>query len=168
MIGLVNGAIVEFYSFVDRDGALIRDEIITTLPAYMLVKLKHEVGVEIALPGLPPNVIGIEPESLTYNAGHGKTMTYFQFPATLAYAITDYKCQGQTFTWVIVDLKKPSGGYSPTSSPYVQLSRAKTRARLSILRPFDPAELRTPLSKDLLAELEWQAQKAKETEDLYI
>jgi hypothetical protein len=33
---------------------------------------------------------------------------------------------------------------------------------------FDPAELRTPLSKDLLAELEWQAQKAKETEELYI
>ena len=33
------------------------------------------------------------------------------------------------------------------------------------LRPFDPAELRSPLSKDLLAELEWQAQKTKETED---
>ena len=72
------------------------------------------------------------------------------------------------FRWVIVDLKKPNGGYSPTSSPYVQLSRAKTLASLSILRPFDPAELQSPLSKDLLAELEWQAQKAKETEALYI
>jgi len=28
--------------------------------------------------------------------------------------------------------------------------------------------LRSPLSKDLLAELEWQAQMAKETENLYI
>ena len=164
----MNSGIVEFYGFADRDSALICDEIIVTPPAYMLVKLKHDVGVEIALPGLPPSVIGIEPDLLSYNTGRRKTMKYFQFPATLTYAITDYKCQGQTFTWVVVDLKKLSGGYSATSSPYVQLSRAKTRACLSILHPFDPAELRTPLSKDLLAELEWKAQKAKETKDLYM
>ena len=167
-LGLVNGAIVEFYSFADSDGALIHDEIIVTLPTYMLVKLKHDIGIEITLPGLPPSVVSIEPMSLTYKASLGKAMTYSQFPITLAYAITDYKCQGQTFRWVIVDLKKPNGGYSPTSSPYVQLSWAKTLASLSILRPFDPTELQSPLSKDLLAELEWQALKAKETEELYI
>ena len=167
-LGLINGAIVEFYGFADSNGALIRDEIIATLPTYMLIKLKHDVRVEIALPGLPPSIVGIEPMSLAYNAGLEKAATYSQFPVTLAYAITDYKCQGQTFRWIVVDLKKPNGGYSPTSSPYVQLSRAKTLASLSILRPFDPAELRSPLSKDLLAELEWQAQKAKETEDLYM
>ncbi len=134
-----------------------------------MVKLKHDVAIEIALPGLPQSVVGIKPKSITYNVNHsGKTTTYTQFPTTIAYAITDYKCQGKTFKQVIVDLKKPSGRYSPTSSPYVQLSRAKTLSSLSILRPFDPAELRTPLSKDLLMELEWQAQKAKETEDLYI
>ena len=65
-LGLVNGAIVEFYGFADSDGALIRDEIIATSPAYMLIKLKHDVGVEIALPGLPPFVVGIEPISITY------------------------------------------------------------------------------------------------------
>ena len=134
----------------------------------MLIKLNHDVGVQVAIPGLPPSVIGIEPVSLTYNPNNGKKFTYIQFPATLAYAITDYKCQGQTFTWVIVDLKKPNRGSSPPSSPYVQLSRAKTRACLSILRPFDPAELRSPLSKHILAELQWQTQKAKETEALYI
>ena len=91
-----------------------------------------------------------------------------QFPATLTYAITDYKCQGQTFTWVIVDLKKPNRGYCPISSTYVQLSQAKTHACLSILHPFDPTELRSPLSKHILMELEWQTQKAKETETLYI
>jgi hypothetical protein len=127
----------------------------------MLVKLTHDVGVEIALPGLPPSVVGIEPMSSAYKTSLGKVAAYFQFPVTLAYAITDYKCQGQTFRWIIVYLKKPNGGYSPTSSPHVQLSRAKTVASLSILHPFDPAELWTPLSKDLLAELEWQAQKAK-------
>ena len=78
----------------------------------------------------------------------------------------DYKCQGQTF--IIVDLKKPNRDSSPTSSPYVQLSRAKTRACLSILHPFDPAELQSPLSKHILMELEWQIQKTKETEILYL
>ena len=168
MTGLVNGAIVEFYGFADRDGALIRDEIIATPPAYMLVKLKHDVGVEISFPGLPPSLIGIEPVSLTYNAGHGKAVTYFQFPVTLAYAITDYKMSGSNVHMGRCRPQKAEWRLFPTSSPYVQLSRAKTRDRLSILRPFDPAELRSPLSKDLLAELEWQAQMAKETENLYM
>ena len=150
------------------DGTLIRDEFIATQPAYMLIKLKHDVGVEIDLPGLPRSIVGIVPMSLTYKAGLGKAVTYPQFPVTLAYTITDYKCQRQTSRWVVVDIKKLNGGYSPTSSPYVQLSRPKTLASLSILCPFDAAELRTPLSKDLMAELEWQAQKAKETEDLYM
>jgi hypothetical protein len=159
----------KFYGFTDRDSALFRDEIIATLPAYMLVKLKHDVGVEIALPGLPPSVISIEQILLTYNASHGKIVTYFwQFPVTLAYAVTDYKCPSETFMWVIVNLKKLSGDYSPTSALYVQLYQAKTRARLSILCPFDPAELRFPVSKGLLAKLEWQARKATEIEDLYI
>ena len=92
MTGLVNGAFVEFYSFVDRDGQLIHDEIIATPSAYMLVKLKHDVSVEMSLPGLPPSIISIEPVSLTYNGGRGKAITYFQFPVMLPYAITDYKC----------------------------------------------------------------------------
>jgi len=134
----------------------------------MLIKLKYDVGIEIALSGLPPSVIGIEPISITYKASLKKPVTYSQFLITLAYAITDYKCQGQKFRWVIVDLKKPDGGYSPASSLYVQLSRTKTLAFLSILRPFDPAELRSPISKDLLTESEWQGQNAKETEELYM
>jgi len=157
---------VEFYGFADEHGALIQDEIITTPPAYMLVKLNHDAGINIALPGLHPSVIGIEPERLSYRVGE-KYIAFTQFPVTLAYAITDYKCQGQTYTWVIADLKKPSRP-SPSSSPYVQLSRAKTRARLSILRLFDPAELRSPLRKELVAELEWQKQKAEQTKALYL
>src|SRR5208337_5080528 len=89
----------------------------------------------------------------TYNDSHRKTMTYFRFPITFA-----YECQGPTFTWVIVDLKRPSDR-SPAPSPYVQLSH--TRARLSILRPFEPAELRTDLSKHILAKLEWQVRRLK-------
>ena len=159
---------MEFYGFVDNSGAVIHDEILRTPPAYMLVKLNHDVGVPVALPGLPPSVIGVEPDVFTYYGGNGKKMTYTQFAATLAYAITDYKCQAKTFEWVVVDIKKPGGrGSSPAASAYVQLSRAKTRHSLSILRPFDPTELSSKLSTELLQELEWQAEKAKETEALY-
>lgn len=131
----------------------------------MLVRLKHDVGVDVRLPGLPPSVVGIEPTQMTYTKGN-KTVTFIQFPASLAYAITDYRCQSQTFNWVIVDLKKPSGP-CPSASPYVQLSRARTRDRLSILRPFSPDELLSPLPEALKLELTWQEQKAKETEMLY-
>ena len=148
---------------------LIQDEVITTLPAYMLIKLKHDVGIDVHLPGLPPFIVGIEPSSTTYYGGGGKIATILQFPAVLGYAITDFKCQSQTFSNVIVDIKQPSGrGKSPGASPYVQLSRAKSLSRLSILRPFNPQDLRSPLPKELQAELQWQEQLAEKTKKLYI
>jgi hypothetical protein len=135
----------------------------------MLVKLKHDVGIDVHLPGLPPFVVGIEPSSTTYYGGDGKIATILQFPAVLGYAITDFKCQSQTFSNVIVDIKQPSGrGKSPGASPYVQLSRAKSLSRLSILRPFNPQDLRSPLPKELQAELQWQKQLAEKTMKLYI
>jgi hypothetical protein len=62
--------IIEFYGLVNKDDALIPNEIISISPAYILLKLKHGVNVEIVPLGLPPTVIGNEPISLTYNAGH--------------------------------------------------------------------------------------------------
>ena len=92
-----------------------------------------------------------------------------QFPVTLAYAITDYKCQGITIktSQVIIDLARPSTGKPPASSAYVQLSRVQSIQQLSILRPFDPAELRKPLHPKLLAELDWQKMRTQETISLY-
>lgn len=133
----------------------------------MLIKLNHNVDIHVNLSDLPPSVVGIEPsENIRYTKGK-KSITFTQFPVSLAYAITDYKCQGQTFNWVIVDLKKPAGR-CPSTSPYVQLSRARTRHRLSILRPFSPDELLSPLPEELKLELKWQEEKAKETELLYM
>jgi len=36
-----------------------------------------------------------------------------------------------------------------------------------ILRPFDPAESRRPLSEELLAELAWEEEMAEKTKRLY-
>ena len=63
----------------------------------MLIKLKRDVDVEIALSELSFSVVGIESMSLTYKADLEKVVMYSQFTVTLAYVITDYKCQEQTF-----------------------------------------------------------------------
>ena len=80
-----------------------------------------------------------------------------QFPVTMAYAITDYKCQSLTFDYVVVDLKRPPTGFSSAASAYVQLSRCKAIDHLSIIRPFHPSELTAKLSKELSDELKWEA-----------
>ena len=98
LLKLINDVIVEFYDFANSDETLIRDEIIVTSSAYMLIKLNHDVDVEIALSELSFSVIDIEPISITYKIDFRKVVTCSQFLITLAYAIIDYKCQRQTFT----------------------------------------------------------------------
>lgn len=93
-----------------------------------------------------------------------------QFPVTLAHAITDYKCQAKTFHAIIADLQKPSGfgcGSSPSTSAYVQLSRATTLQRVSIMRPFDETELSRTMELELIEELKWQEEMAKTTLEMY-
>jgi len=87
---------------------------------YMLVKILHDVGFNVQIPGLPPFVVPSTFTHGTVRSGRGVTMQ--QSPVTLAYAMTDFRCQGQTFHWVIVDLKKPTGRgcfTSPSTSAYV-------------------------------------------------
>jgi hypothetical protein len=60
LLGLINDIIIEFYGFMDSNDALIHDEIIVMPPAYILIKLKHDIGIEIALSELPSSVVGIK------------------------------------------------------------------------------------------------------------
>ena len=56
----------------------------------------------------------------------------FQFTATLAYTITDYKCQGDTYgNSLLSDLQKPLTGSTEAASLYVQLSRVQSLWQLS-------------------------------------
>jgi len=126
----------------------------------MLVKVPDK---GISIPGLPPDVVGIEPKRFPYSPGPGRSVSLLQFHATLAYSITDYKCQGQTYLYALVDLKRPEKGCPPAASLYVQLSRVRTLEGLSIMRDFDASELSVPLSDALLAELDWEKEKYGET-----
>ena len=165
-IPLVNGAIVEFYGFsgsTNMDGT----STIIDLPQYMLVRLQSDNKEVIHIPGLPVNVVPIWPESFRYSLGHGRWARIKQFPVTLAYAITDFKCQGQTYEWLRVDIKRPHTGAASVMSPYVQLSRGQALQRLSILRPFNPDDLRAPIPEDLEVELKWEEEMSRETMRLY-
>ena len=154
-VPLVNGTVVEFYGLCnDANGKLASSNIID-LPSYILVRLRAENKI-IQIPGLPINVVPVWPESFRYDAGHGRWAKLRQFPVTLAYAITDFKSQSQTYEWLRVDIKRPHMGTACIMSPYVQLSRGQSLQRLSILRPFDPDDLRAPIPKELIEELKWE------------
>jgi len=163
-LAIMNGTIVRFYGFSNVEtmptGGII------PLPDYILVKVPSD-QVNFQIMELPQNVAPISPISFRHNAGHGKYVKLRQFPVSLAYAITDYKCQAQPYDYLRADIKKPNFGPVTAMSPYVQLSRARSLQQISIMRPFDPAELSVPLSKELIAELEWEEQMAEKTDKLY-
>ena len=105
---------------------------------------------------------------LGYRNARLTTSSFKQFALTLAYARTDYKAQGQTMLHgAVLDIRTPAQGPSASASPYVQLSRVPSLDMVLILRPFDSAELRRPLSNELLAELAWEDEMAEKTKRLY-
>ena len=113
-------------------------------------------------------MVPLSPVKFCYNAGHGRRVRLEQFPLTLAYACTDFKVQGQTMLrGAVLDLQRPAQGKTPSTSPYVQLSRVTSLDMVFILRPFDIAELRTPLSNEVLVELAWEEEMACNTKRLY-
>jgi len=105
----------------------------------------------------------MSPSTVTVKVSIKGSATFRQFAATLAYAITDYKCQGATYDGLLSDLRKPLTGSTEAASLYVQLSRIQSLQQLSIMRRFDPEELRKPLPAELLKELEWEAQMDEDT-----
>jgi len=161
-LDLVNGKIVNFYGFAD-EGNQPTGHILSP-PSFMLVSVP---GKSFRFAHFPPGVFPLPISSLTFRHGKRKA-TFNQFPVTLAYAITDYKCQGETYVdGLLTDLRKPLTGATQAASPYVQLSRVQSLQQLSIMRDFDPAELRMPLPEMLVSELEWEEQMDKITMEKY-
>ena len=161
----MNGKIVTFYGFADAEGNRQTGRIISA-PVFMLVEIPES---KVKIGELPVGVVPLQRRSITFRIPKTSTSaTYLQFPVTLAYAITDYKCQGETYSdGLLTDLQKPPIGSTQAASLYVQLSRVRSLDQLSIMRDFDPDELRKPLSADLIKELEWEEEMDKMTKDKY-
>jgi hypothetical protein len=132
----------------------------------MLVKVPES---QVKVGHFPVGVIPLKRSNITFKIPKTSIgAKYKQFAVTLAYAITDYKCQGETyFDGLLTDLKKPMIGSTQAASLYVQLSRVRSLQELSIMRDFDPAELRKPLPDDLIKELEREEEMDQLTKEKY-
>ncbi|KZT10005.1 uncharacterized protein LAESUDRAFT_694553 [Laetiporus sulphureus 93-53] len=71
---------------------------------------------------------------------------------TAAYAFTDYHSQGQTITYVIVDITTSPGGRMSLFNLYVALSRSSGRETICILRDFDEMTFFQPIDEMLMKE----------------
>jgi ATP-dependent exoDNAse (exonuclease V) alpha subunit len=94
----------------------------------------------LMFPGLPTGVIPLTPSRALFNVTSRTSrkvkITRSQYAMTAGYAFTDYKSQGQTIEYVIIDIGEPTGLLSPFSV-YVALSRSRGRDTIRLLREFD-------------------------------
>lgn len=169
----MNGSNVTFYDFEHGSDTLYPTcqqsgfqypHTFISIPEYILVKVQD---LQLQLPSLLYGIVPLQPVIFTWSAGRCCSVKMQQFPVTLAYAMTDYKCQGQTFDQVLLDLQKPQIGPSSPASLYVQLSRARSLNSISIMRPFNVSELSIPLNSELIEELQWQQEKGQITINIY-
>ena len=109
--------------------------------------------------GSENNVIPICPLQsslrLTLNENSKKvirTISYKQFPITAAYALTDYRAQGQSIPAVIIDLAPPPTGKLSLFNLYVALSRSSGRDTIRLLRDYDEKALTSTHLPELSSE----------------
>ena len=71
---------------------------------------------------------------------------------TAAYAFTDYRSQGQTIPYVLVNIASPPTGGLSLFNLYVALSRSSGRSTIRLLRDFDDEIFKATHDPELLAE----------------
>jgi hypothetical protein len=122
-----------------------------------MVLFKPDGGTDISFEGLEPGIVPITPSACMFDLKMGKDVhkiRRLQLAITAGYAFTDYKSQGQTIEYVIIDIgKPPSGSLSPFST-YVALSRSRGRDTIRLLRDFDENLFTTHPSEALRIEME--------------
>jgi ATP-dependent exoDNAse (exonuclease V) alpha subunit len=94
-----------------------------------------------------------------------RTVVQWQYPMTGAYAFTDYRSQGQTIPYVLVDIATPAFGSLDLFNLYVALSRSSGRGTIRLLRDFNEEIFKQRHSAELLQEddrLEWLNEQTKE------
>lgn len=103
---------------------------------------------QLQAPGLPYEVVPILPVSTTFWYAQPKGLSFNitrkQIPLVPAYAYTDYKSQGRSLKYVIVDLTYCFS----LQSVYVMLSRAKSLDGLAILHFFPPHQISQRLPEE--------------------
>ena len=117
-----------------------------------VIYFKPEMQTTTVFEGVPEGIIPISPSMVRFNVdveGAKVKMERRQLAIVPGYAFTDYKSQGQTMEYVIVDISKPPSGSLSPFSVYVALSRSRGRKTIRILRDFDPTLFMHHPSEDL-------------------
>ena len=128
------------------------------LPLYILVELQRTRVTQLT--GLEECIIPVEPRTQTFRVkceqSNGqqvtKTVKRRQFPMTAAYAFTDYRSQGQTIPYVLVDIATPPTRGLKLFNLYVALSRSSGRSTIRLLRDFDEKSFQMSHRSELIAE----------------
>jgi len=94
-----------------------------------LVLFKPDMELQEVFEGLPKGILPISPIEVTFKIDADScshTIRRRQLAITPAYAFTDYKAQGQTIEYVVVDIAQPPSGFKLTPfNVYVALSRSR-------------------------------------------
>ena len=125
------------------------------IPPQLLVKLRDSHPDRLSLHEFETNVIPIVPKEVRIQLKLGTTSRSFktrQLPLAPAYAVTNYRVQGETCDIVLADLRPPFGAPVDPADGYVQISRATKLEKLFILRPFPITALQKPPSPALLVD----------------
>lgn len=155
-IGLVNGAKGTLVDIVYENDDADEEQIIPTShllyplpsslpdtirvrnhvrPLYALVQFEHSLLKKPLLGLANQFLLPIAPRSKTISL-KDFTFSRIDFPLMAAFAMTDYKSQGQTIPHLVVDLASPPPPGKKRQSNYVCLSRAPSLDRIYVLRPF--------------------------------
>lgn len=106
-----------------------------------LIMFRPDKPTKVVFPGVAPGLIPISPSTTTFTAttdnGNRYKVIRRQLAITPGYAFTDYKAQGQTMEYVIIDIGKPPSGNLSAFGVYVALSRSRGRDTIRLLREFD-------------------------------
>ncbi|KAK4692208.1 hypothetical protein P7C70_g9180, partial [Phenoliferia sp. Uapishka_3] len=174
--GITNGAYgtlvgIQFHSdsCPTHDPVGFQEIILSRPPAVLLVLLAVPHKYRQHLSGLPLDTIPIVPKHGTAKLvleewkdaqgkghSHSTSVQVEQCPVSPAWAVTDYRIQGDTTPLITADLCPPTGGSIDPAAAYVAMSRVTTFEGLSFLRDFPIRVLRGGLEPDLKNELERQ------------
>ena len=146
-----------------------RGQICLQLPPAVIFKPSH--GTFPQFPGLSEGLLPIFSTKRTFpihrRDRHRVMVTCQQTALAGVYAFTDYKAQGQTLEYVVVDIAKPPRGSLTPFSPYVALSRSRGRNMIRLLRPFDKTLLTSHPSEALEKEDVQLEEKVINTKKVY-
>lgn len=147
--GTIEGIVLD-----ERETIVDADENGDTFLKYppVLILFRPDRKTKLRFAEIPEGLIPLTPSSTTFSVqvqGSKFKIVRRQYAMTPGYAFTDYKSQGQTIDYVLIDLAKPPSGSLTPFSAYVLLSRSRGRKSIRLLRDFDSTLFQNHPSEDL-------------------